>query len=82
MSLRCSKISVILRVKSESGRVCRLAQRAAPEPPKDIARGSSGDLVYLFALSSTCSKMATLGGRKLTDLRVVDLRQELEVRGL
>lgn len=26
--------------------------------------------------------MAMLGGRKLTDLRVVDLRQELETRGL
>ena len=33
---------------------------------------------------TTCEKMATvsLGGRKLTDLRVVDLRQELENRGL
>lgn len=80
LSLRCWDIFVILRS------ILRVMIRHVIVFP--IRR--CGNLVIreiglcLCSLRTTCKKMATvlLGGRKLTDLRVVDLRQELEKRGL
>lgn len=64
---------VILRKKLD----VRSYFHKATRPCGDITSGSC-------LLRTTCENMASvlLGGRKLTDLRVVDLRQELENRGL
>ena len=64
---------VILRKKFD----VRSFFHKATRPCGDTTSGSC-------LLRSTCENMASvlLGGRKLTDLRVVDLRQELENRGL